>query len=244
MSAILQTVDISHRYGGVAALQDVCIRLAAGTVTCLVGGNGAGKSTLIRILAGALAPTSGRILLDGAAVAFDSPREARGRGVATVYQDLALVPLLSVWRNFVLGDEPVRGPGFFGALDVAAARAAASTELQRFSLDLDLDRPAGQLSGGQRQVLAIARALHFGARVLILVEPTASLAVDQTRRVLDAVRASRDRGCAVLFVIYNPRHALEVADRIVVLQLGRVVADESADAVDESSLGALIATGP
>jgi simple sugar transport system ATP-binding protein len=213
----------------------VSLALQPGRVTALLGDNGAGKSTLIRVLTGALRPTSGTLLLDNEPVVFTSPRAARASGIATVYQDLALAPLLSVWRNFVLGAEPEVGRGALRRLDVATARRAVTEELARFHVTVDIDRPAAQLSGGERQILAIVRAIHAGSRVLILDEPTAALAIAQAERVLDAIRAARARGQALLLVTHNPAHALGVADEIIVLGLGRVIAHaQAADCTAEA----------
>lgn len=238
---VLEARNIAQRYGGVAALDDVSIRLAAGVVTALVGGNGAGKSTLIRILSGSQSPTAGILLMDGKKIRLASPRDAQALGIATVYQDLALVPLMSVWRNFVLADEPVAGWGPLRRIDVRAARNATREGLQKFGITLDAERPAGQLSGGERQVLAIARAAARNARVLILDEPTAALAVGQAERVLQSIAATREQGHAVLLVTHNPRHALAAADRVVVLRLGRIVEQRPASELNEPALSALIA---
>ena len=235
----LAAEQINLRYGAVSALENVSFALEDASVHCLLGGNGAGKSSLIRIMAGAQKPTSGAISLDGQHVTFDSPRAARAAGIATVFQDLALVPLMSVWRNFVLGAEPIRG---FGQLDSTSARAQTSAALDAFALQIDVERPVANLSGGQRQILAIARAVSFGARVLILDEPTAALAIDQAERVLDAIRAARSRGCAVLFVTHNPRHALAVADWVTVLRRGKVTESRAAAQFGLEEMSAAIAT--
>jgi simple sugar transport system ATP-binding protein len=222
-------------YGAVRALEQVSIGLHAGSVTCVMGENGAGKSTLIRVLSGVIQPTAGQLLLDGAPVRFADPRAARKAGVVTVYQDLALVPLLSVWRNFVLGAEPLHGR-WPRRLDVTAARAAAEAQLAHFEIRVDVNRPVTRLSGGERQAVAIARAVHTGARVLILDEPTAALAVAQADRVLATIAAVRDRGVAVLLVTHNPQHALRAADRLVVLKHGRLAAEMGADSVGLTEL--------
>ena len=241
MSALLTARNVSARYGAVAALADVSLDLHAGSVTALLGDNGAGKSTLIRILSGAQQPTAGSLLLDDKPIVLASPRSARAHGIATVYQDLALAPLLSVWRNFILGAEPQLGSGPFRRLDVKRARSAVTEELARFQVTVDIDRPTAQLSGGERQILAIVRAIHAGSRVLILDEPTASLAVAQSERVLSAIRAARERNQGVLLVTHNPAHALAVADDIVVLRLGRVVARERAAECTVATITELIA---
>jgi simple sugar transport system ATP-binding protein len=221
---LLSAEGISKRFGGVVALADVNFHVHAGEVTCLLGDNGAGKSTLIRILAGVFPPTAGRLLMDGGEVRFRAPRDALARGIATVHQDLALIPLLSVWRNFHLGAEPARGRGPLRRMDVGAARRTTLDALGEFGIRLlDADRPVATLSGGERQSIAIARAVHRGARVLILDEPTAALGIRQTERVLQTVRAVRDRGVGVVLITHDPVQADAVADRRVVLEKGTVV---------------------
>ena len=182
----LEARDVSMRFGGVVALEHASLSARAGEVTCLLGDNGAGKSTLIKVLAGVHPPTGGACLLDGETVRFRSPREALSRGIATVYQDLAMVPLMSVWRNFFLGSEPTSDRGPFRRIDADRCREETRAELAAMGIELrDPEQPVGSLSGGERQAVAIARALHFGARVLILDEPTAALGLRQSERVLD-----------------------------------------------------------
>lgn len=223
MTRLLEVERVSRRFGHVTALEEVSLAVSAGQVTCLLGDNGAGKSTLIRILAGVHRPSAGRYLVDGEPVAFDSPREARARGIATVHQDLALIPLLSVWRNFFLGAEPTVGVGPFRRLDAGHARRVAAEALAAMGIRLrDVDQPVGTLSGGERQCVAIARAIHFGARVLILDEPTAALGVAQAAVVLRFIGQARDRGLGVVFITHNPHHAHAVGDVFVVLRHGRV----------------------
>jgi simple sugar transport system ATP-binding protein len=221
----LEARSVRKAFGGVVALDDVSVALPPAQVTCILGDNGAGKSTLIRILAGVLAPDSGEIRLDGHVISFDSPRAALDAGVATLHQDLALVPMLAAWRNFFLGREPVVGRGPFRRIDVEHAKRVTLEEVRRFGVELtDPDRPVGTLSGGERQSLAIARALHAGARVLILDEPTAALGVKQAALVLEAIRRTRQQGTAVVLITHNPAHALEVGDAFVILRQGRALA--------------------
>ncbi len=222
---VLALERATMRFGGVVALDDVSMELSEGRVTCLLGENGAGKSTVIAILSGVLRPSAGRVLLDGAPVALGSPRDARARGIATVYQNLALVPLMSVWRNFFLGQEPVTGRGPLRRLDARRCRSESRDALSTMGILMeDVNRPVGALSGGERQAIAIARALHFGARVLILDEPTAALGVRQAELVLQQVQHARERGAAVLLVTHNPAHALRAGDDFVVLRRGRLAA--------------------
>ena len=213
---------VGKRYGSVVALHDVSTQVRAGEVTCVLGDNGAGKSTFIKIIAGAHQHSEGTLRVDGEVTTFASPREALDVGIATVYQDLAVVPLMPVWRNFFLGSELRRGP----FLDSAAMRATTHDELAKMGIDLrDVDQPVGTLSGGERQCVAIARAVHFGARVLVLDEPTAALGVRQSGVVLRYVAAARDRGLGVVLITHNPHHAHPVGDRFVVLKRGRAVCD-------------------
>ncbi len=237
----LSLKDVSLRFGNVQALLDVSFQVNPGEVTCLLGDNGAGKSSVIRVLSGVHQPTTGTYLIDGEAVVLDSPRGALERGIATVHQDLGLIPLMSVWRNFVLGAEPQRGRGLLQRIDVAGARAAAITALSDLGIDLrDPDQPVGTLSGGERQSLAIARALHRGARVLILDEPTAALGVKQVEIALNNVVKARARGVGVVFVTHNPQHAYQVGTRFVVLRQGRVIADAPREEASVTRLGELM----
>ncbi len=238
---LLAAESLSRRFGGVVALEDVSLEVRTGAVTCVLGDNGAGKSTLIRILSGVYPPSGGRILLEGGEVRFRSPREARAYGIATVHQNLGVIPLMSVWRNFVLGAEPTRGWGPTRRLDRKAARRTAADELARMGIHLrDMEQPVGVLSGGERQSLAIARALHQGARVLILDEPTAALGVRQSELVLEHVGRARDRGAAVILITHNPAHALRAGDRFVVLTRGRVAALRERGRTDEGELKELM----
>jgi simple sugar transport system ATP-binding protein len=220
---LLRAERVSKRFGAVLALDQVSFDVRAGLVTCLLGDNGAGNSTLIKVLSGVFPPSSGRLLLDGRQVRFDSPRAALAQGIATVYQDLALVPLLSVWRNFFLGAEPVIGRGPARRLDIEHCRRVAITELTALGIPLaDPEQPVATLSGGQRQAIAIARALHRGARVLILDEPTAALGAVQRALVLELVRTVKARGVGVVLITHDPAQADAIADRRVVLERGRI----------------------
>ena len=223
---LLRVERVSKRFGNITALEDVSMVVEAGKVTCLLGDNGAGKSTLVGILSGVHRPTSGRLLVDGREAVFGSPREALEAGIATVHQDLALIPLMSIWRNFFLGLEPTRGFGPFRRIDVKRCREIARENLAAMGIEVrDPDQPVGTLSGGERQAVAISRALYFGARVLILDEPTAALGVKQAGVVLRYIARARDRGVGVVFITHNPHHAYAVGDRFVVLKRGRVDAE-------------------
>lgn len=217
--AVISLRGITKSYGSFEALRGVDLAVRAGEVTCVLGDNGAGKSTLIKILSGIHQPTSGTLLIDDHPVTFSSPRDAISAGIATVHQSLAIVDELSVWRNFFLGQELT---GRFGALREAEMKRVCAEQLREMGVDIpDVDVEAGNLSGGQRQVVAIARAVYFGARVLILDEPTAALGVKQSGQVLRMVAAARDRGIAVVLVTHNPHHAYLVGDHFTILKLGR-----------------------
>jgi simple sugar transport system ATP-binding protein len=219
---MLEARELTKYFGSVIALQGISTQVRAGEVTCVLGDNGAGKSTLIKILSGVHQHDSGEYLVDGEPVRFHSPREALDRGIATVYQDLAMIPLMSVWRNFFLGSEPTRGRGPLRRFDVRTARRETRDELAKMGIDVrDPDQPVGTLSGGERQSVAIARAVYFGARVLILDEPTSALGVKQAGVVLRYIAQARDRGLGVIFITHNPHHAYPVADRFLILNRGR-----------------------
>ncbi len=213
---------ISKYFGSVIALNDVSMNVYAGEVMCLLGDNGAGKSTLIKTLSGVHKPTKGEYYVEGELVDFDSPRDALNRGIATVYQDLAMIPLMSISRNFFLGSEPTKGRGIFKRFDVKFAARVAREEMAKMGIDIrDPNQPVGTLSGGERQSVAIARAVYFGAKVLILDEPTAALGVKQAGTVLRYIAQSRAKGLAVIFITHNPHHAYAVGDRFTILKRGR-----------------------
>ena len=236
--------DIGKRYGAVNALGGVTTEVNGGQVTCVLGDNGAGKSTFIKILAGVHTPSEGQLILDGKPVTFSSPREALDAGIATVYQDLAVVPLMSVWRNFFLGSEITRGVGPFRRLDVRKMKTITVTELANMGIDLrDVDQPIGTLSGGERQCVAIARAVYFGARVLILDEPTAALGVKQSGVVLRYIARARDRGLGVIFITHNPHHAYPVGDRFLLLNRGTSIGNFAKAEISLDKLTSLMAGG-
>jgi simple sugar transport system ATP-binding protein len=225
-TAVIEVKDIGKRYGNIIALSDVSTSVRAGEVTCVLGDNGAGKSTFIKILAGAHEHSDGDLLIDGEATTLSSPRAALELGIATVYQDLAVVPLMPVWRNFFLGSEITKGFGPFKKLDVDEMKRITKDELAAMGIDLrDVEQPIGTLSGGERQCVAIARAVYFGARVLILDEPTAALGVKQSGVVLKYIAKARDRGLGVVFITHNPHHAYPVGDRFMLLRRGKSMGD-------------------
>ncbi|WP_431771081.1 ATP-binding cassette domain-containing protein [Streptomyces cucumeris] len=218
---VVRLKGVGKLYGTVRALQGIDLDVRPGKVTCVLGDNGAGKSTLIKIVSGLHQHDEGDYLVDGRPVRLSNPREALDLGIATVYQDLATVPLMPVWRNFFLGSELTKGPWPFRRLDIERMKRTTGEELSAMGIHLDnLEQPIGTLSGGQRQSVAIARAVHFGARVLILDEPTAALGVKQSGVVLKYIAAARERGLGVIFITHNPHHAYMVGDHFSVLRLG------------------------
>ncbi|BCK54268.1 ATP-binding cassette domain-containing protein [Nocardia wallacei] len=241
---LIETIGVGKSYGGVVALRDVSTVVEAGRVTCVLGDNGAGKSTLIKILAGAHRHDTGELRVEGTPTVFGSPRAALDAGIATVYQDLAVVPLMSVWRNFVLGSEPTVGVGPFRLLDRRKSTEITRTALSDMGIDLrDLEQPVGTLSGGQRQCIAIARAVHYGAKVLILDEPTAALGVKQAGVVLRYVVQARDRGLGVVLITHNPQHAYPVGDRFLLLERGSVLGSYEKSEIDLPELTRQMAGG-
>jgi simple sugar transport system ATP-binding protein len=241
---LLEAQSISKYYGNIVALRDVSVYVNPGEVTCILGDNGAGKSSLIKILSGAQPQDEGKLMVEGEEVHFESPRAARARGIATVYQDLAMVPLMSIWRNFFLGAEPMRHAGPFRLFDAKFARETVRTQLQEMGIDIrDPDQAVGTLSGGERQSVAIARAVYFGARVLILDEPTSALGVKQAGVVLKYIVQARDRGVAVIFITHNPHHAYPVGDRFVILNRGQMLGTFTKSEIDRDELVRLMAGG-
>jgi simple sugar transport system ATP-binding protein len=224
MTPLLEVRNVSKYFGNVIALKDVSAHVDAGEVTCVLGDNGAGKSTFIKILSGVHRHDEGELLVDGEETHFSSPREAKEMGIATVFQDLATVPLMSIWRNFFLGSEPTKGRGPLRRVDVKGAQRTMRDELKKMGIDVrDPDQPVGTLSGGERQAVAISRAVYFGAKVLILDEPTSALGVKQSGVVLRYIAQARDRGLGVIFISHNPHHAFPVGDRFVILNRGKLL---------------------
>jgi D-xylose transport system ATP-binding protein len=220
----LRARNVSKRFGGVVALDDVSIDITSGQITGLVGDNGAGKSTLIRILSAVLDADSGTIELDGAPVEFSSPAEARAAGIETVYQDLALAGNMPVWANIYLGRELLRGPGRLNILDKRRMATEAEAMLSRLSRTMpSIDAPTWQLSGGQRQAIAIARAAAWGSKVIIMDEPTAALGPAETRAVEEVIAGLRDRGFAVLIISHNLEQIFRLTDRVWVMRRGRMI---------------------
>ncbi len=241
---MIETRDMVKYFASVVALSGVSIAAYPGEVLCLLGDNGAGKSTLIKILSGVHQPSGGSLLVQGRPVAFTGPRDALDAGIATVYQDLAMIPLMSITRNFFLGREPVTGRWPFHRIDFDFANQVARDEMQRIGIDIrDPGQAVGTLSGGERQCLAIARAVHFGAKLLILDEPTSALGVAQTSMVLKYIHQVRQRGLAVIFITHNVRHAYAVGDRFTVLNRGQTLGTYRKDEIGIDALQTLMAGG-
>ena len=241
---VLEAREVSKDFGRVIALDTVSLSVRAGEVNCLLGDNGAGKSTLIKILSGVYQPDRGQMLIDGEPVQFSSPRDALDRGIATVYQDLAVLPLMSVSRNFFVGSEPTKGWGPFKRFDVHAAGRIATEQMAEIGIAIrDPGQLVGTLSGGERQTLAIARAEYFGARVLILDEPTSALGVKEAAIVLRHVIRARSRGLAVIFITHNVQHALPVGDRFTILSHGRLAGEFRRGEVGQDELLRLMGGG-
>lgn len=241
---LVELVGVSKFFGSVIALKDVSFQLRPGEVHCLLGDNGAGKSTLIKVLSGVHMPDAGEIRVNGEAITFASPRDTLDRGIATVYQDLALVPLMSVARNFFLGREPMKRFGPVKQFDLDYANRTAFRELRAMGIDLrDPEQPVGTLSGGERQCLAIARAIFFGAKVLILDEPTSALGVHQASVVLKLIVESKARGIGVIFISHNVHHAHVVGDRFTILQRGRSMGTHDKQKITREELLGLMAGG-
>ncbi|MGV2289180.1 ATP-binding cassette domain-containing protein [Trinickia sp. YCB016] len=242
---ILALENVSRYFGNVIALKDVTLRLRRGEVHCLLGDNGAGKSTLIKTLAGVHAPSEGTYLVDGKPVHFASPKDALDLGIATVYQDLALVPLLSVARNFFMGREPQRKLfGLVNVMDIETAAKVAREKLAEMGINVrDANQAIGTMSGGERQCLAIARAIHFGARVLILDEPTAALGVKQSFNVLKLIHKARAKGISVIFITHNVHHAYPIGDSFTLLNRGKSMGTYTKETITKDEVLDMMAGG-
>jgi len=241
---LLEIRNVTKMFGSVISLSDISTTVRAGEVTCVLGDNGAGKSTFIKILSGVYQPDQGELLVDGEQVRFGVPRDALDAGVATVFQDLAVVPLMAVWRNFFLGSEPTKGWGPFRRFDAETAKRITRSEMADMGIDIrDLDQPVGTLSGGERQSVAIARAVHFGARLLILDEPTSALGVRQAGTVLKYIVQARDKGLGVIFITHNPHHAYPVGDRFLLLKRGKSLGDFAKSEITLAELTRMMAGG-
>ncbi|SEP02282.1 ATP-binding cassette domain-containing protein [Trujillonella endophytica] len=239
---VLALGQVTVRHGSVAALSRVSAEFAPGTITCVLGENGSGKSTLVSVLSGLTRPDEGSLLLDGRPARFRSARDARAAGIATVWNDLSVAPLMSVWRNFCLGAEPTAGMWPLRRVDLAAARELTARELAKVGMaGVDPDQPASGLRPGERQSLAIARALHFGSRALLVDEPIAPRSVAGATQAGQALLAARARGLAVVVVTANPRYAHLIGDRFLLLAGGQVAGRLTREDVDADSLTRLMA---
>lgn len=225
---LVRMENINKFYGSVHALRDVSLKVDRHEVVGLLGDNGAGKSTLIKVLSGAVPVTSGDIFVKGKRVDMHSTTDAIANGIETIYQDSALVPQLSIARNLFLGREPLKGPSFMNRLDHEAMNGVARDLLKKVGITKDIPptTPIGSLSGGERQAVAIARAMHFDSDLIILDEPTNNLGVAETKGVLSFVREARDTGHACIFIAHNIHHVFQVVSRIIVMRRGRIVADD------------------
>ncbi|AYG62649.1 ATP-binding cassette domain-containing protein [Rhizobium jaguaris] len=225
---LVRMEKINKFYGRIHALRDVSLTVKTREVVGLLGDNGAGKSTLIKVLSGAVPLTSGEILIKGRKVELKNTAEAIANGIETIFQDSSLVPQLSIARNLFLGREPIKGSRFFGRLDQETMNASARDLLKRVGIKKDIppETAITALSGGERQAVAIARAMQFDSDLIILDEPTNNLGVAETQGVLRFVREARDTGHSCIFIAHNIHHVFQVVDRIVVMRGGRVVADD------------------
>ena len=241
---IVEMKNIEKHFGNIIALAGVSFDVRAGECHCLLGDNGAGKSTFIKTMSGVHKPTKGEILFEGRPMNFDSPRDAMEAGIATVFQDLAMIPLMSVTRNFFMGREPTKGRGPLKRLDIDKMNSTAVAEMASMGINLRApDQAVGTLSGGERQTVAIARAVYFGAKILILDEPTSALGVRQTSNVLATIDKVRKQGVGVVFISHNVRHALAVGDRFTVLNRGRTLGTAKRGEISPEELQDLMAGG-
>jgi len=241
---IVEMKGIEKHFGPVIALNGVSFDVRPGECHCLLGDNGAGKSTFIKTMSGVHKPTAGEILFEGKPMSFSSPRDAMEAGIATVYQDLAMIPLMSVTRNFWMGREPTKSLGPIRYIDFQKANATTMEEMRKMGINLrSPDQAVGTLSGGERQTVAIARAVHFGAKVLILDEPTSALGVRQTANVLATIDKVRKKGIGVVFITHNVRHALAVGDRFTVLNRGKTLGTAQRGQITPEELQDMMAGG-
>jgi len=241
---IVEMKDIEKHFGPVIALAGVSFDIRPGECHCLLGDNGAGKSTFIKTMSGVHKPTGGDIVFEGREMNFASPRDAMEAGIATVYQDLAMIPLMSVTRNFWMGREPVRKVGPLKFMDFAKANEVTMAEMAKMGINLrSPDQAVGTLSGGERQTVAIARAVYFGAKVLILDEPTSALGVRQTANVLSTIDKVRKTGIGVVFITHNVRHAAAVGDRFTVLNRGKTLGTAQRGQITPEELQDMMAGG-
>ncbi|MEX0317820.1 MAG: ATP-binding cassette domain-containing protein [Ruegeria sp.] len=241
---IIQMKNIEKHFGSVIALAGVSVDVFGGECHCLLGDNGAGKSTFIKTMSGVHKPTAGEIFFEGHPMSFADPRDAIAAGIATVHQHLAMIPLMSVSRNFFMGNEPVKSVGPLKFFDHDYANRVTMEEMRKMGINLrGPDQAVGTLSGGERQTVAIARAVHFGAKVLILDEPTSALGVRQTSNVLATIDKVRKQGIGVVFITHNVRHAMAVGDRFTVLNRGKTLGTAMKGEIEHEELQDMMAGG-
>jgi simple sugar transport system ATP-binding protein len=241
---IIEMKNIEKHFGAVIALSGVSLDLVPGECHCLLGDNGAGKSTLIKTLSGVYKPTTGEIFFEGKPLGLQDPRSAISIGIATVYQDLAMIPLMSVTRNFFMGNEPVKKIAGISFFDHKTANEITMAKMKEMGINLrSPDQAVGTLSGGERQTVAIARAVHFGAKVLILDEPTSALGVRQTSNVLATIDKVRNQGIGVVLITHNVRHAMAVGDRFTVLNRGQTLGTARRGEISAEELQEMMAGG-
>ena len=242
--AIIQMRSIEKHFGAVIALAGVSLDVMAGECHCLLGDNGAGKSTFIKTMSGVYKPTAGEIVFEGQPMNFSEPSDAIAAGIATVHQHLAMIPLMSVTRNFFMGNEPVKRLGPLRLFDIKQANRVTMEQMSTMGINLrSPEQAVGTLSGGERQTVAIARAVYFGAKVLILDEPTSALGVRQTANVLATVDKVRKQGIAVVFITHNVRHAMAVGDRFTVLNRGKTLGTAMRGEITPNELQDMMAGG-
>jgi simple sugar transport system ATP-binding protein len=243
-TSLVELREASKFFGHVVALERVSMSVRPGEVLCLLGDNGAGKSTLIKLLSGVFHPDEGSLWVDGSPTRFGSPRDAVAAGIATVYQDLALFPLMSISRNFIVGTEPAHGRGMLAAIRFREADTLVRQKLLEIGIEVrNTSDLVGTLSGGERQTLAIARAEHIGARLLILDEPTSALGVKEAAIVLRNVLRARAKGLAIVFITHNVHHAHVVGDRFLFLSRGRVLGEYDRNALTVEEMTRLMGGG-
>jgi len=241
---LLMLEKITKKFGGIVALKDISLRVARGEIIGLVGDNGAGKSTLAKIIVGYYKPDSGKIFFEGREVRFSSPQEARRAGIEIVYQDMALVDYMSIYRNIFLGREIGRGFGPIKLLDKKSMRRAALNLIREIGIsDKNPDTPVSKLSGGERQAIAIARAVYFGAKLVIFDEPTSALSVRETQNVLRLIRNLKERGIASIVISHNIHQVYSISDRIVVLEKGNKILDMPRESTTPEEIEKVIAYG-
>ncbi len=241
---LIEARNVSKYFGSVIALKDISMIVRAGQVMCLLGDNGAGKSTLIKILSGVYQPSEGQYLIEGKEAHFTSPRDALSAGIATVFQDLAMIPLMGISRNFFLGSEPTKGWGPLRRFNVKYADQVTREELAKMGIQVrETSQPVGTLSGGERQSVAIARAVYFGAKVLILDEPTAALGVKEAGVVLRYIAQARARNLGVIFITHNPHHAYPIGDYFTILNRGRSYGTFAKSEISREELTGMMAGG-